>query len=39
MSTKNKKKQGNIAEYNADKSLTLPTENRNSLWQKKTETS
>ena len=28
-----------FAEYNADKSLTLPTENRNSLWQKKTETS
>ena len=23
-----------FAEYNADKSLTLPTENRNSLWQK-----
>lgn len=28
-----------FTEYNADKSLTLPAENRNSLWQKKTETS
>jgi len=28
-----------FTEYNADKSLTLPAENRNSLWQKKMETS
>lgn len=28
-----------FTEYNTDKSLTLPAENRNSLWQKKMETS